>query len=78
MTHEFPARFDAHAIVQSFGGPRGMMNALEEVGYPTNIKRIQKWRERDSIPSHALAALMLYKLRGGERLSLNEYLLEAA
>lgn len=77
MKDNYSARFDADAIMKEFGGVHGVHEALADVGCIVGKKTVQKWRERNSIPSHALAGLMLYKMRGGERVDLNNYLLEA-
>lgn len=77
MTDNHPVRFNAHEIMETFGGVRGVIDALATVGYKAGTKTVQKWRERDSIPSPALAALMLYKMRGGEVWMLHNYLQEA-
>ena len=77
MKDNYSTRFDADAIMKEFGGVNGVLEALADVDCIVARKTAQKWRERNSIPANALAGLMLYKLRGGERIDLNDYLLEA-
>lgn len=76
MSDKIPVRFNARAIMDAFGGIAGVYEALMAVGSSAGRKTVQKWHERNSIPSGALAALLLYKMRGGEAFSLNDYILE--
>ena len=78
MSEKIPVRFDARAIMDAFGGIAGVYQALLAVGSSTGRKTVQKWHERNSIPSGALAALLLYRMRGGEVFQLNDYIQEAS
>lgn len=77
MSDKFPVRFDAVRLIEAMGGNEATHQALRAVGCKTQRKTVQKWRERNSIPAHAVAAILLYKMRGGEILMLQDYLQEA-
>ena len=76
MDQKIPVRFDAKAIMDAFGGIPGVYDALIAVGSRAGRKTVQKWHERNSLPSGAIAALLLYKMRGGESFPLEQYILE--
>ena len=65
-------------MIEYLGGTATVHQGLLSVGCVVRPKTIQKWRERGNIPSQALAAITLYKARGNEDWTFNEYLQERA
>lgn len=68
-------RLDAYKIVQRFGGRSELWRRLDARGHHVSLKTIEKWMERDSIPSHRLLVLMDLAKAEGKPLVLDDYVL---
>ena len=73
---KFPVRLDAARIIDDLGGVSGVHDALLTVGCDIREKTVQKWRERNNLPLHAVTAILLYSMRGGEPFPIHTYLQE--
>lgn len=74
--HEiYVCKFDAHGIIEFFGGSRQTAELLS-VGRKLHHKTVQKWRERDNIPADAIATLMVQAARHGKVFNPYDFLLE--
>lgn len=51
-------QLDAKRIVKRFGGRIELWRRLAAHGHPISVKTIEKWTQRNSIPSHRLLVLM--------------------
>lgn len=76
MREQYPVRFNAVALIEHFGGAAALYDILCSMGCSCKRRTVDKWRQRGSIPSDVLAAMMLYAARGGDNLDLNRFLLE--
>ena len=65
---------DAKTIVKRFGGRMELYRRLTAMGHEISIKTIEKWMERDSIPTQRLIVLMKLAKQEGRNLNLQEYI----
>jgi len=65
---------DAKTIVKRFGGRMELYRRLSAIGHPISVKTIEKWMERDSIPTKRLIVLMRLANKEGRNLNLHEYI----
>lgn len=70
-------QLDAKSIVKRFGGRIELWRRLAAHGHPISVKTIEKWMERNSIPSSRL--LILIDLAKAEKspLDLDEYTIKS-
>lgn len=65
---------DAKTIVKRFGGRMELYRRLSAIGHPISVKTIEKWMERDSIPTKRLIVLMRLANKEGRNLNLQDYI----
>lgn len=68
-------RLDAKKIVHRFGGRIELWRRLEAKGHHISVKTIEKWMERESIPSNRLLVLMDLAKQEGKPLVLDNFVL---
>lgn len=70
-------RLNTRKLVAHFGGRSELHRRLEARGFTLSVKTIEKWMERDNIPSNRIVQLM--ELAQSERrpLDLNLFVLTA-
>lgn len=66
-------RLDARKIVHRFGGRSELWRRLAARNHHVSIKTIEKWMERESIPSHRLLVLIDLAISEGKPLVLDDY-----
>lgn len=73
MTQTFESK---RFLVEKFGTVQGLLSFLRAYKAPTpNLKAVEKWFQRESIPSDWLPVLLAYlELDGGKPVSLVPYL----
>lgn len=69
------ARINAKGIVNRFGGRINLWRRLEADGHHVSIKTIEKWMERNSIPSARLIVLMDLAKKEKKPLVLDDYII---
>jgi hypothetical protein len=67
---------DARTIVKRFGGRMELYRRLTAIGHPISVKTIEKWMERDSIPTQRLIVLMKLANKEGRTLNLQDYIIK--
>jgi hypothetical protein len=65
---------DAKTIVKRFGGRMELYRRLTAIGHDISVKTIEKWMERDSIPTQRLVVLMQLAKSEGRSLNLHEFI----
>ncbi len=68
-------RLDAKKIVKRFGGRTELWRRLNAMGHHISVKTIEKWMERDSIPSNRLLVLMDLAKKEKSPLVLDRYVI---
>jgi hypothetical protein len=76
MSKKRKCHFDVHGLIEESGGPAAVREMMSDHVGEVKIKTIQKWRERNSMPSWALAAIMVYLRRKRRLGAISKYLLE--
>lgn len=71
-------QLDAKRIVQRFGGRIELWRRLNAHGHFVSVKTIEKWTERNSIPSSRLLVLMDLAKKEKSPLELDDYILKSA
>lgn len=69
-------RLDAKRIVQRFGGRSELWRRLEKHGHHVSVKTIEKWQERNSIPTARLLVLMDLARKEGKPLNVEDYVIK--
>ena len=62
---DYPYSFSAVDLIRRLGGPSGLRQILMNHGNAVKTKTIQKWRERNSLPSWVIAHILMYFLEKG-------------
>lgn len=65
---------DARSLIRRFEGPAHLHRRLRRDGYDLNIKTIERWAARGSIPSDWLLILSAYAEQDGRQLRIHEYI----
>jgi hypothetical protein len=65
---------DAKTIVKRFGGRMELYRRLTAMGHDISVKTIEKWMERDSIPTKRLIVLMKLAKKEGRTLNLQDFI----
>lgn len=78
MHDKYDIKFDAEKVFEYFGGVSGSVKALNAIGIPVTLKRLQKQKERGQIPAEVLASLMVASARMGKPINPYDYLIERA
>lgn len=66
-------RLNTKKLVAHFGGRMELWRRLEARGFKLSVKTIEKWTERDSIPSARLVQLMELAAHEQRPLDLNNF-----
>lgn len=70
-------RLDTKKLIARFGGRSELHRRLNARGVELSVKTIEKWTERESIPSARIVQLMELAQHEKRPLNLNEYFLAA-
>ena len=65
---------NAKAIINRFGGRLDLWRRLDAYGHKVSVKTIEKWIERNSIPSSRLIVLMDLAKKEKKPLVLDDYI----
>ena len=68
-----PVKFDTAKLIQDFGGDRKVSKMLSEMQMPISASAVGKWRIRERIPVHHLAALSIIAKAMNQRFDIHEY-----
>lgn len=68
------SKLDAKRIVHRFGGRSELWRRMAKHGHHVSVKTIEKWMERDSIPTQRLIALMDLAKKEGKPLNVEDYI----
>lgn len=69
-------RLDAKGIVQRFGGRSELWRRLAKHGHNISVKTIEKWQERNSIPTARLLVLLDLARKEGKPLDVENYVIK--
>lgn len=69
-----PVEIDAQRLIRSFEGPTHLHRRLVNDGYDVNIKTIERWIARRSIPGGWLLILSAYAAQDGRQLHIHDYI----
>ncbi len=61
-------------VIQEFGGVSALMQKINQQGFDISKGGIEKWRERNSIPSRYLIALALIAESENRKFEILKYL----
>lgn len=67
---------DIKAVIAHFGGRIELWRKMNRRGHKLSVKTIEKWGERDSIPTSRIVQLMDLALSMGKPLNLNKYVVQ--
>ena len=68
-------RFNATKLIADLGGPARVMRLLDNYARrPVMRKTVEKWAERDSIPSNSLFLIIVAAAMAGQPISILDYL----
>lgn len=70
-------RLDIRKIIARFGGRSELHRRLKARGCGLSVKTVEKWIERDNIPSHRLVQLIELAAHEKRPLDLIDYVLKA-
>ena len=70
-------RIDTRKLIARFGGRSELHRRLKARGFELSVKTIEKWQERESIPSHRIIQLMELAQHEKSPLNLNDYVQKA-
>ncbi len=70
-------RIDTKKLIARFGGRIELWRRLKARGFELSVKTIEKWQERESIPSHRIVQLMELAQYEKKPLNLNDYVQKA-
>lgn len=73
--HSWVMGIDAKTIVKRFGGRMELYRRLTAIGHDISVKTIEKWMERDSIPTQRLIVLMKLAKTEGRTLNLQDFII---
>ncbi len=69
-------RLDAKRIVLRFGGRSELWRRMAKHGHHVSLKTIEKWMERNSIPTARLLVLFEIARKEGKPLELEDYVIK--
>lgn len=69
---------DYRRLIRSIGGRRDVWAMLVGSGMKISQRAVDKWSERNSIPSHALVKILLVLKQRGVNIELNDFLIHHA
>ncbi len=72
--HSSVMGIDAKTIVKRFGGRMELYRRLTAIGHDISVKTIEKWMERNSIPTQRLIVLMKLAKLEGRTLNLQDFI----
>ncbi len=67
-------RIDTRKLVARFGGRSELHRRLKARGYELSIKTIEKWMERDSVPTYRIVQMLELAQYEKKPLNLNDYI----
>lgn len=70
-------RIDTRKLVARFGGRSELHRRLKARGYDLSIKTIEKWMERDSVPTFRIVQMLELAQSEKRPLNLNDYIQKA-
>jgi len=70
-------RIDTRKLIARFGGRSELHRRLKARGFELSVKTIEKWQERDNIPSHRIVQLMELAQHEKAPINLNDYVQKA-
>lgn len=70
-------RIDTRKLIARFGGRSELHRRLKARGFELSIKTIEKWTERDSIPTYRIVQMMELAQYEKKPLNLNDYIQKA-
>ena len=70
------SRLDAKRIVQRFGGRSELWRRLAKYDHHVSVKTIEKWMERNSIPTARLLVLIELARKEGKPLDVENYVIK--
>ena len=73
---QYPYAFNVPLIMELYGGPTKLCRALQTVGLDVKVKTVQKWKERDFIPSDGIAALIVLMVKDKREFVLTDLLVQ--
>ena len=68
------SRINTKQLIAYFGGRIELWRRLEARGFKLSVKTIEKWMERDNIPSNRIVQLMALASLEGRPLDLNHFI----
>jgi hypothetical protein len=69
------AKIDVTKLLLRFGGVSELWRRLSANGVDISVKTIEKWRERQSIPSARLAQLVRLSVIEGHKIDLDDFII---
>ena len=76
LSRKQPVRFDVDKLVDDFGGNTKISRMLREMGMPISPGADHKWKVRQRLPVHHLAALSVIARHVNQRFALEEYIVQ--
>lgn len=70
-------RIDTRKLVARFGGRSELHRRLKARGYELSIKTIEKWMERDSVPTYRIVQMLELAQAEKKPINLNDYIQKA-
>lgn len=67
-------RINTKQLIAHFGGRIELWRRLEALGFKLSVKTIEKWMERDNIPSNRIVQLFALASHEGRPLDLNQFI----
>ena len=67
---------NARSVINHFGGPTNLSRLAKSAGYTISRDQVNKWSERNSIPSASLVSLMDMGKRYDKRLVLEDHIFQ--
>lgn len=71
--HRLSNRIDVTALLARFGGVPDLCRRLNNAGVAISVKTVEKWRERQSIPSPRLIQLIELAVLEGQPIALDQF-----
>lgn len=65
---------NVHRLLAHFGGVPELWHKLNDSGVSISVKTIEKWRERNTIPTPRLVQLCLLQRRLGGFLNIDDFI----
>ena len=73
VNHIVDGKLDTAKLIKHFGGDRKVSKMLSEMQMPVSASAVGKWRIRERIPVHHLAALSIIAKAMNQRFDIHEY-----